>query len=105
MSDPLTQITDLEDCVKQCSVVGDNGDVYIRVCSYDHGLIRNEDNKPIYLTEFQKGALYMLVTDNKNPFKVKYICKKDKAYHESHGICETCKPRAYEQLGIEQRLG
>lgn len=96
--DPLVQITDLEDAIKQCSTEV-NGNVLIRVCSYDHGLIRNEDSKPIYLTEFQKGAFYMIITDNRNPFKVNYICKKkEKEYHETHGVCATCKIRLEQEI-------
>ena len=60
LTEPIALITDLEDVIKQC-IVPDVERPTIRICSYDGGLIRNEDNKSVYITEWQKGYLEALL--------------------------------------------
>lgn len=101
MDSPIAQVTDLEEVIKQCIGIGFKKPT-IRVCSYDGGLIRNEDNKPIYLTEFQKGYLHALLSLPSVNLNADYICKnvsyENHLLYRTDGICASCKPRIMEEI-------
>jgi hypothetical protein len=100
LTDPLAQVTDLCNIIEECLAPGFDKPT-VRICSWDDGLVRVTDNKPYYLTEFQKGYMYALMTLPKNNLDGKYICKRHSydtneempILDRTDTMCSNCKPR------------